>query len=429
MENQIAALESKLKAQEIELREWRTREAAEGGGPSTVELLAEAKKRRELARKAVQIAQARLSALQGERREKTKELDKQRELVKQKSRSVVNPDLALPSIALRGGGDEAVVKEIQALLKESKELEETLAQHSGTRLHMEKLQNERRDTARKVKELKNEEKMVREQLEVKRAELAELQEQVKPSPVRARYELEVARLRKEINAHSAARTHAERETTTLQKRLLRVRGVLGGFLKAEKLKPTQSLPPADDELAGRLADYVIALHEKVRSLERTVKTREERSASLQESAAQAAEELKRLVARRGKEQRRTVAAGMLTDGQPAGDAAAGAGGMIAGAHGEGAGTQAFQSDSRRAPARGRAQRPTVKHRGKQGEEGSGRGARKKTGAAEHMEQAFEQGKQAAATPSASSAPAEGGGDAHALAPTPAAAEWGGDTPT
>ena len=47
--------------------------------------------------------------------------------------------------------------------------------------------------------------MLREQLDIKKAELTELQEQMKPSPVRARYEADVSRLRKEINASSAAR--------------------------------------------------------------------------------------------------------------------------------------------------------------------------------------------------------------------------------
>ena len=64
---------------------------------------------------------------------------------------------------------------------------------------------------------------VEEQLEIKRRELSELQEQVKPSPVRARYEADVARLRKEISSHTVARTHAEREGTAHSKRLLRVR--------------------------------------------------------------------------------------------------------------------------------------------------------------------------------------------------------------
>ena len=48
-----------------------------------------------------------------------------------------------------------------------------------------------------------------EQLEMKRRELQELQEQVKPSPMRARYEADVARLRAEIHRSSAARTAAE----------------------------------------------------------------------------------------------------------------------------------------------------------------------------------------------------------------------------
>ena len=87
----------------------------------------------------------------------------------------------------------------------------------------------------------------------------------------------------------------------------------------------------DDALSGRLADYVTSLAERVRTLERTVGGREERVATLEMECAQAAEELKRLVARRGAAQRRTAAAGMLTGERPpaAGhdsDAAGGEGG-------------------------------------------------------------------------------------------------------
>ena len=200
-------------------------------------------------------------------------------------------------------------------MRQNKELEEQLAQHQGTRIHLEKLQNEKRDMARRIKELRAEEKLITDQLEMKKAEHAELQEQIKPSPIRARYEADVARLRKEVSAHTAARTHAEREAAVHSKRLLRVRAVLTTFLKAEGLKPQQPLPPANDELAARLADHVLALAEKVRTLERTIGGREEKAKELQASSAQAAEELKRLVARRGKEQRKiTAAAGLLTEG-------------------------------------------------------------------------------------------------------------------
>ena len=98
----LAALESKLAEQEKVLRDLRAREAADGGERSSADqerLLAEARKRRELARKAVQTLQARLSAMQSERREKSKKLDKL--LLKQSSAAAVrNPDVALPSVAV-----------------------------------------------------------------------------------------------------------------------------------------------------------------------------------------------------------------------------------------------------------------------------------------------------------------------------------------
>ena len=319
----IATLEGSLEEQEKNLKDLYTRESAEGGGRSASDQLADARKRRDAARKTVQATQARLSALQGERREKVKKLDKL--MLKQSSKApVVNPEQALPSVAMRGGGDTEVVKDIEALLRENKELEESLMHFDGTRLHLEKLQNEKRNTARRVKELKGEEKVMREQLEIKKAELAELQEQVKPSPVRARYEADVARLRKEINAHTQARTHAERESAVHSKRLLRVRAVLGGFLKAEGLKAQDKLPAMDDELAARLADHVVGLADKVHTLERAMGAREERAAALQQSSAEASEELKRLVTRRGKEQRKVAPTGFLTGDAagPSADAAA-----------------------------------------------------------------------------------------------------------
>ena len=306
---QLALLESKLAEQEQLLREWRARDKAAEEGRSAVDILNEAKRRRDLARKAVQKQQARLTALQAAQQDKAKRLDKL--TVKQASSKIVNPELALPSIALRGGGDDASVKEIQALMRENKELEEALARHDGTRLHLEKLQNDKRDMQRRIKELKNEEKLTNQQLEMKKAELAELNEKVKPSPVRARYEADVARLRKEISSHTVARTHAEREGTAHSKRLLRVRAVLASFLKGEGLKGQQTLPTADDELAARLAEHVIGLAAKVRTLERTVGVREEKAAALHNSSVQAAEELKRLVTRRGKEQRKGGTASAL----------------------------------------------------------------------------------------------------------------------
>ena len=101
---------------------------------------------------------------------------------------------------------------------------------------------------------------MREQLEIKQSELKELQEQMKPSPVRARYEADVSRLRKEITVSSSARTDAERKAAVQSKRLMRVRQVLGGF-RRQRLKPQQLLPAADEALATRLADHLAALAE------------------------------------------------------------------------------------------------------------------------------------------------------------------------
>lgn len=158
---------------------------------SEEQALVEAQKRRGEARKDVQKAQTKLSTLLAERRESTKKLDR---LAKQNSTRVVNPEmLTLPSVALRGGGDEAMAEEIRSLMRENKELEEALAQNDGARLQLEKLQNDKRDAQRRIREMRQEDKLVKEQLDVKRKELEDLQTLIKPSPMRQRYEIEMER--------------------------------------------------------------------------------------------------------------------------------------------------------------------------------------------------------------------------------------------
>ena len=292
------------------VKEGHAREIISESGKAPDQLLAEARRKRDRARQEVQRAQTRLSSLLKERQASTKRLDK---LQKQSSLRVVNPEQpTLPSIAIRSGGDDAVAEEIKSLMRENRELEESIAQNDGARIHLEKLHNEKRDTLRQVKELKTELKMVQQQLEIKKAELEELEAQAKPSPVRQAFQAEVERLRREISASSSAKTNAEREASAIAKRLLRVRTVLGPFLKVEGLKPQQPLPAADDELSSRLADYVIGLAEKVRHLEATLVQREERAAALELSAETAASELKKLVAKRSQATRKTAAAGLLT---------------------------------------------------------------------------------------------------------------------
>ena len=374
---EVAAVEAKLAEQEQLLREWRAKDASESGAALIFEeVLADARRKRDAARKSVNNLQQRLSTLLSDRRDKVDKLDKLNLKKKAQKNAVVNPEQALPSVVLRGGGDAELVREIEQLMRENKELEEALQQHEGTRLHLEKLQNEKRDTTRKIKELKGEEKLVKDQLEMKKAELADLHEQVKPSPVRARYEADVARLRKEVAAHTASRTHAEREGAAHSKRLLRVRAVLGTFLKTEGIKAQQPLPVADEELATRLAEHVISLHSKVRALERTVSAREDKAAELQRESDKAAEDLKRLVARRGKEQRKVTAAGMLTDGPVASSAEASGSADASGAADDTTPADdapAADATARKAP-RPAGKRPPPKKGGKAGAKGKGKAA-------------------------------------------------------
>ena len=299
------------------LRDGQAREAAAAGARPPTLLLADARRKRDLARRDVQRVQARLSQILKDRQASTKRLDK---LQKAASQRVVNPEqLTLPSVALRSGGDDAIAEEIRTLMRENKELERKIGKNDGARIHLEKLQNEKRDTMRQVKELKEELNMVERQLEIKRVEENELKALAKPSPVREAFQKEVKSLQNEISKSSSAKTTAEREASKLSKRLLHVRTVLGPFLKAEGLKPQQPLP-ADDEMAGRLADYILGLADKVRNLEGTLAQREERTAALESSAEAAASELKKLVAKRSQAtvqaSRKTVAIGMLTADSP-----------------------------------------------------------------------------------------------------------------
>ena len=84
----------------------------------------------------------------------TKKLEKMSE--RQHGGRAANPEL--PSVALRGGGDEAITDEIRQIVRENEELEAAVTQHQDTKLHLEKLQNEKKDLGRKLKELKEEDR-------------------------------------------------------------------------------------------------------------------------------------------------------------------------------------------------------------------------------------------------------------------------------
>ena len=118
--------------------------------------LNEARRKRDHVRRQVQSAQERLSQL---RNDGIKAGFKVEKLQKQASKRVVNPEqLALPSAALREGGDDTLVQEIKRLMRENKELEEWCSQQEGARLNLEKMQNEKAETQRKLKELREERK-------------------------------------------------------------------------------------------------------------------------------------------------------------------------------------------------------------------------------------------------------------------------------
>ncbi|KAL3911608.1 MAG: hypothetical protein SGPRY_008628 [Prymnesium sp.] len=293
---------------------------------SLQQMLGEARARRDGVKRELQAAQTRLTLLTAERKASSKKLERFAD--REKHTRMPNPEL--PSVAIRGGGDDELTAEIRQIMKENKELEEVVGAHQETKIYLEKLHNERKDVvrlalpawreggrswvelgvggeARKLKELREEDKTIKEQLQAKGAELAELQSLVKPSPTRLRNEAEVARLRKEINSHNASRVAAERETATFTKRLLRVRSVLAGFLKSQGLKPQQPIPGDDSELATKLANYVVSLAQRVQALEKQVEQKVEHVAQMESSAQQAASQLRQLVSQRGVAQRKHCA--------------------------------------------------------------------------------------------------------------------------
>ena len=69
LQDQVQIVEVKLREQEQKLEACRAKEAAEEGNAVSAEQLAEAKRRRDGARREVQRMNARLSSLQAERRE------------------------------------------------------------------------------------------------------------------------------------------------------------------------------------------------------------------------------------------------------------------------------------------------------------------------------------------------------------------------
>ena len=91
------------------------------------------------------------------------------------------------------------------------------------------------------------------------------------------------RLRKEITA-PAARMSAEREAACLQSGCCAAHRARP-WLKSEELNtPNTPLPPASDELATSLAEYVARLGEKLRGLEAAVQAKEQSVAQVEGQA-------------------------------------------------------------------------------------------------------------------------------------------------
>lgn len=173
---EVAQLEGQVKEQEARVAEWRRGSAAQ----QPQALVNEARARRDAVRKELHKAQARLNLITAERKAASKKLEKMSE--RHHSSRAANPEL--PSVALRGGGDEAITDEvrlggdpppipvpsssfpphpippqpdpapsrpppqIRQMVKENKELEDAVTQHQDTKLHLEKLQNEKKDLVR-----------------------------------------------------------------------------------------------------------------------------------------------------------------------------------------------------------------------------------------------------------------------------------------
>ena len=121
VDEQVAQLEREVKVEQERLAAAKRSDPHATGGPlervapgqQPNDIVSEARAQRDAVRKELQKAQARLTLLTAERKASSKKLEKLAE--REKSNRVANPEL--PSVALRGGGDDETTSEIRQIVR------------------------------------------------------------------------------------------------------------------------------------------------------------------------------------------------------------------------------------------------------------------------------------------------------------------------
>ena len=126
------------------------------------------------------------------------------------------------------------------------------------------------------------------------------QELLRPSPVVSQYHAQIQKLKSAVSSQNAQRTAAEREAQLHSRRLLRVRSVLGAFLKEQA--GSKSADPSSD-LAAPLADHVLKVRQHAAELQRALDARVAAMTELEERAAARSSQLQHAVAARSKANR------------------------------------------------------------------------------------------------------------------------------
>ena len=123
---------------------------------------------------------------------------------------------------------------------------------------------------------------------------------LRPSPVVSQYHAQIQKLKSAVSSQNAQRTAAEREAQLHSRRLLRVRSVLGAFLKEQA--GSKSADPSSD-LAAPLADHVLKVRQHAAELQRALDARVAAMTELEERAAARSSQLQHAVAARSKANR------------------------------------------------------------------------------------------------------------------------------
>ena len=177
----LEALKARAAEVGADTDEWR----------SPREVVAEARKRRDAKRAALQKAQGRLALVSDERKKSMKHVE--RLVAASAARDVHGVDGSAEGEEMPEE-PEALEKEIKAMRRQERQLQAAVPKLEETRFFLEKVKNERRDVERRTRELGLEVGALEAQLRSKAEQLEELKEAAQPSPITQHYEEETKRL-------------------------------------------------------------------------------------------------------------------------------------------------------------------------------------------------------------------------------------------